>query len=103
VLRALALTLLLLPWAAEGAVTATDVAEIRAVINRQIGFCPRFHPASVQFLGLTVMGADAVQRVHLTDGAGTVWMAYYALQRQRDGSWRASGCHLVQPGRTIPT
>ena len=102
-LRALVLSVLLLPWGAQGAVTATDVAEIRAVIHRQIGSCPRFHPTRVQFLGLTVMGADAVQRVHLTDGSGTLWMAYYAMQRQPDGRWRTNGCHLVQPARTIPT
>ena len=103
-LRAFALALLLLPWSAQGAVTATDVAEIRAVIHRQIeGSCPRFRPARVQFLGLTEIGSEAVQRVRLTDGAGTLWLAYYAMQRQRDGSWRPNGCHLEQPARTIPT
>jgi hypothetical protein len=96
------LSVLLLPWGAQGAVTATDVAEIRAVIHREIGSCPRLRPTSVQFLGLTVMGSDAVQRVQLTDGTGTVWLAYYAMQRQQ-GAWRTNGCHLVQPARTIPT
>lgn len=62
-LRAAVLSVLLLPWSAQAAVTATDVAEIRAA----------------------------------------VWVAYYSMQRQRDGSWRANGCRRVQPARTIPT
>ena len=60
-------------------------------------------PASVVFLGLTLMGEEAVQRVKLTDRGGAVWLAYYAMQRQKDGSWRTNGCHLVQPAKTVPT
>jgi hypothetical protein len=62
-----------------------------------------YRPAAVAFLGLTTMGQDAVQQVQLTDRSGSIWLAYYAMQRQRDGSWRTSGCHLVQPVKTIPT
>ncbi len=62
-----------------------------------------YRPASVVFLGLTLIGPDAVQQVQLTDRSGAVWLAYYAMQRQKDGSWRTSGCHLVLPARTIPT
>jgi hypothetical protein len=47
------------------------------------------------------MGGEVVQQVQVTDGAGTVWVAYYAMQRQKDGSWRMNGCHLVQPTRII--
>ena len=43
------------------------------------------------------MGGDVVQQVQVTDRAGGVWVAYYAMQRQSDGSWRTNGCHLVQP------
>ena len=60
-----------------------------------------YRPASVSFRDLVVMGADVVQPIQVTDRAGGVWLAYYAMQRQRDGSWRANGCHLVQPTRTI--
>ena len=60
-------------------------------------------PTAVVFLGLTVMGDDAVQRVKITDRSGAVWLAYYAMQRQKDGSWRTNGCHLAQPVKTIPT
>jgi len=60
-----------------------------------------YRPASVSFLELMVMGGDVVQQVQVVDRAGSTWVAYYAMQRQRDGSWRMNGCHLVQPSRTI--
>jgi len=60
-----------------------------------------YRPAAVSFLELVVMGGDVVQPVQVTDRAGGVWVAYYAMQRQKDGSWRTNGCHLVQPSRTI--
>ena len=127
-----------MPAAAQPAITGEDLAEIRAVIHRQIeafrrddaqeafklvspaiqetfGTPERFldvvrasygamvRPTSVVFLGLTVMGEEAVQRVKLIDRGGAVWLAYYAMQRQKDGSWRTNGCHLVQPSRSIST
>ena len=60
-----------------------------------------YRPASVSFLDLVVMSGDVVQQVQVTDRSGAVWVAYYAMQRQEDGSWRANGCHLVQPSRVI--
>ena len=64
---------------------------------------PMLRTASVRFLEPVVFGGDAVQPVQLTDRSGSVWLAYYAMQRQKDGSWRAAGCHLVQRALTIPT
>ena len=61
-----------------------------------------FRPAAVAFLDMMVLGDEVVQQVQVTDRAGLVWVAYYAMQRQRDGSWKTNGCHLVQPARTIP-
>jgi hypothetical protein len=125
-----------LAGATEGAVTGSDVAEIRGVLHRQIDAFRRddaqsafalvspavqdsfgtperfldvvrmayravYRPANVAFLDLMVMGGDVVQQVQVTDRAGGVWLAYFSMQRQKDGSWRTNGCHLVQPGRTI--
>jgi hypothetical protein len=137
--RALLLCIaLVLPAVARSAVTAGDLAEIRAVISRQIdalrrddaesafalvspavqqtygtperfldvmrtSYPPVYRPAAVTFLEPVVFGADAVQPVQLTDRAGGHWLAYYAMQRQKDGSWRAAGCHLVPRALTIPT
>jgi hypothetical protein len=60
-----------------------------------------YRPSAVSFLDLVVMGGEVVQPVQVTDRSGAVWVAYYAMQRQRDGSWRTNGCHLVQPSRSI--
>ena len=60
-----------------------------------------YRPQTVAFLELVVMGGDVVQQVQVTDRSGSVWVAYYAMQRQKDGTWRTNGCHLVQPSRTI--
>jgi hypothetical protein len=60
-----------------------------------------YRPTSLAFLEPIVMGDEVVQAVQVTDRSGAVWVAYYAMQRQKDGTWRTSGCHLVQPARTI--
>lgn len=60
-----------------------------------------YRPSAVSFLELVVMGGDVVQPIQVTDHTGIVWVAYYAMQRQRDGSWRTHGCRLVQPSRII--
>jgi Domain of unknown function (DUF4864) len=60
-----------------------------------------YRPISVSFLDLIVLGSDVVQPVQVTDRAGAVWVAYYAMQRQKDGSWRTHGCRLLPPARTI--
>src|SRR5437763_1231813 len=126
------------PAVAQPAVTAGDLAEIRAVINRQIeafrrddaesafalvspavqhtygtperfldvmrtSYHPVYRPAAVAFLEPVMFGSDAVQPVQLTDRAGAVWLAYYAMPRQKDGSSRAAGRHRVQRALTIPT
>ena len=62
-----------------------------------------YRPTAITFLDLVVMSDEVVQQVQVTDRAGHLWIAYFAMQRQRDGSWRMDGCHLVQPAKTIPT
>ena len=97
---------------ADSRLSADDLAEIRAVIHHQIdalgrddalGACAVYRPTRVEFLDLLTLGPDAVQQVRLIDRGGRTWLAYYAMQRQRDGSWRTSACRMVQPVRTIPT
>jgi len=90
------------------ALVSPDVQETFGTPERfldtvRVSYRAVYRPATVVFLDLAVMGHDAVQRVQLTDRTGAVWVAYYAMQRQRDGSWRTNGCHLVQPAKTIPT
>ena len=73
----------------------------RFLETMRVSYRAVYRPASVAFLELVVMGGDVVQQVQVTDHAGGLWVAYYAMQRQADGSWRTNGCHLVQPSRTI--
>ena len=61
----------------------------------RVAYSAVYRPARVSFRDLVVMGGDVVQPVQVTDHAGGVWLAYYAMQRQKDGSWRTNGCHLV--------
>jgi Domain of unknown function (DUF4864) len=60
-----------------------------------------YRPASVAFLDLVVIDGEVVQQLQVTDRAGAIWVAFYAMQRQRDGTWRTNGCHLVPPTRNI--
>jgi hypothetical protein len=58
-----------------------------------------YRPAEVAFRDPMILAGDVVQQVQIKDRAGSVWLAYYSMQRQQDGSWRTNGCHLVQPAR----
>jgi len=60
------------------------------------GYPVVYRAAGVTFLIPLRVEGGLVQGVHLTDGDGALWLATYRLQRQRDGSWRISGCD-VQP------
>jgi hypothetical protein len=61
-----------------------------------------YRPTAVSFMEMRILGGDVVQPVQVTDRAGNVWLAYYAMQRQADGSWKTSGCHLVPPVKAYP-
>ena len=106
-MRTLLLFLALAPAAAlaEAWVSPADLEEIRAAIQRETQVrseaCAVYRPASVRFRDLMLFGPDVVQQVQVTDRAGGVWLAYYAMRREQDGRWRASGCRLVQPNRTV--
>ena len=60
------------------------------------GYPVVYRPASVTFLKPESVGDDAVQRVQMLDSGGASWLAVYSLQRQKDKTWRISGCMLVE-------
>jgi hypothetical protein len=60
------------------------------------GYPVVYRPAGVTFLIPLQADGDLLQGVHLTDGAGALWLATYRLERQPDGTWRIAGCG-VQP------
>ena len=60
-----------------------------------------YRPASTAFIRPEAFGEpgdqgdQAMQRVHLLDSEGNAWMAIYSLQRQRDKTWRITGCRVL--------
>lgn len=60
------------------------------------GYPVVYRPASVAFLKPEGSGDDAVQRVQMLDASGASWLAVYSLQRQKDKTWRISGCAVVE-------
>jgi hypothetical protein len=67
----------------------------------RMAYRPVYRPARVSFLEPTLLSGEVVQQVQIIDRAGGVWLAYYSMQQQRDGSWRTNGCHLAPPVRVI--
>ena len=55
-----------------------------------------YRPASVAFLKAEGSGDGVVQRVQMLDASGTSYLAVYSLQRQKDKTWRISGCAVVE-------
>ena len=55
-----------------------------------------YRPASVAFLKAEGSGDDIVQKVQMLDASGTSYLAVYSLQRQKDKTWRISGCTVVE-------
>ena len=55
-----------------------------------------YRPASVAFLKAEGSGDDIVQKVQMLDASGTSYLAVYSLKRQKDKTWRISGCTVVE-------
>lgn len=54
-----------------------------------------YRPASTAFLKPEEHHGQVIQRVHITDEGGSAWLALYSVQRQKDRSWRITGCQVV--------
>jgi len=54
-----------------------------------------YRPASTAFLKPEEHHGQVIQRVHLTDESGSAWLALYSVQRQKDKSWRITGCQVI--------
>jgi hypothetical protein len=44
---------------------------------------------------------EAVLKVQLTDEDGGVWIATYTLQRQKNKSWKITGCAVAEATGTM--
>ena len=61
-----------------------------------------YRPASTAFLKPEEHHGQVIQRVQLMDASGHAWLALYSLQRQKDKSWRITGCTVVpNKGRMV--
>lgn len=61
------------------------------------GYPMVWRPADVTFLDRTEMGAEAIQRVMIRDGAGQLhFLAYRMVQLQ--GAWRINGVQILTGG-----
>lgn len=54
-----------------------------------------YRPASVAFLKPESKDGLVIQRVQMLDDQGNAWLAIYSLQRQKDKTWRITGCQVV--------
>ncbi|MEO6322593.1 MAG: DUF4864 domain-containing protein [Polaromonas sp.] len=54
-----------------------------------------YRPASAAFLKPEDHHGQALQRVQVMDASGNAWLAIYSLQRQKDKTWRITGCSVV--------
>jgi hypothetical protein len=54
-----------------------------------------YRPASTAFLKPEEHHGQVIQRVQLTDESGSAWLALYSVQRQKDKTWRITGCQVI--------
>jgi predicted component of type VI protein secretion system len=55
-----------------------------------------YRPSDVVFLKPKVKGNEAALGVQLTDSDGNDWIAIYTLERQKNKTWRITGCKLTE-------
>lgn len=58
------------------------------------GYAPVYRQKSFRFGDTEMKGQHPVQQVTIVDAEGRTWTAYYAFEKQSDGSWLISGCVL---------
>ena len=61
------------------------------------GYQPVYRPRETEFRELVASPAGLVQKVLFVGPDGRPVLALYSMERQDDGSWRISGCVLVEP------
>ena len=58
------------------------------------GYHAVYRPRSVRFLHHLMVAGRPVQPLEIVTGEDQLIVAYYVMQRQRDGSWKIAGCSL---------
>ena len=57
---------------------------------------PVYRPKGVEFRELKASEFGPTQEVFVVGPDGHSYLAYYTMEKQPDGTWRISGCYLVQ-------
>ena len=70
-----------------------SAAQFMAMVRRN--YPAIYRPASTAFLKPEDHHGQVIQRVQLVDESGSAWLALYSLQRQKDQSWRITGCQVI--------
>ncbi len=60
------------------------------------GYKAVYRPRSVRFLHHFMVAGRPVQPLEIITGEDQLIVAYYVMQRQRDGKWKIAGCSLKQ-------
>lgn len=60
------------------------------------GYPQVYRPKAVEFRELSSTQFGPTQRVFVVGPDGHSYMAFYTMEQQPDGTWRISGCHLVE-------
>jgi hypothetical protein len=58
------------------------------------GYKAVYRPRSVRFLHHFMVAGQPVQPLEIMTAEDQLIVAYYVMQRQRDGSWKIAGCSL---------
>jgi hypothetical protein len=58
------------------------------------GYRAVYRPRSVRFLHHFMVAGQPVQPLQIINAEDQLTVAYYVMQRQRDGSWKIAGCSL---------
>lgn len=82
-------------YAAPNVREAVGTAEGFMTMVRQ-GYPAVYRNRAAAFLKPELVEDQVIQRVQLTDANGDSWLASYALQRQKDKSWRITACVVVE-------
>jgi hypothetical protein len=61
----------------------------------QTGYAPLLTARYVEFLEGAVIDGVVVQPLRLIDADNSVRVALYTMERQRNGTWRISGCRIA--------
>lgn len=65
------------------------------------GYPQVYRSKSFEFGTLDDTDYGLAQFVSITDEAGQKWTALYTVEKQKDGSWKISGCRILKEPGTV--